>query len=331
MKTFRLFAIFVTIAIVVSGYSQHSRENAVITHDPLNQWNEGPVKASILSFVKAVTDEASPDFIAVPDRVAVFDMDGTILLEKPNPVNFDVIIRLMIDQMASDPALTQKQPYKAIHEQDWAYFDKLGYYGDDGLYSILLKATAGYTEDQYKDFILEYFKTATDKRFNKPYNQLVYVPVVQLIRYLQDNQFEVYIVSGSDPQFTRTFCEDAANIPSRNVIGTTILTKWVETDTGSYFIRVHEFVQPINDEGGKAVNILNKVGKVPVIAVGNSPGDYHMLEYSKNSPLSLQMIVNHDDSLREYYYDFEKMKTMCQENGWQEISMKNNFKVIFSE
>jgi phosphoglycolate phosphatase-like HAD superfamily hydrolase len=330
MKTLRLL-IFATIAIIVLGCSQSSQQHELAISDPLDQWNEGPVKTSILSFVKAVTDKASPGFIAIPDRVAVFDMDGTILLEKPNPVNFDVIIRILVEQMASNPALTQKQPYKAIHKQDWAYFDTLGYYGDDGLYSILLKATVGYTEDQYKDFILEYFKTVTDKRFNKPYNQLVYVPVVQLIRYLQDNQFEVYIVSGSDPQFTRTFCEDAANIPSCNVIGTTILTEWVETDTGSCFIRVHEFVQPINDEGGKAVNILNKVGKVPVIAVGNSPGDYHMLEYSKNSPLSLQMIVNHDDSLREYYYDFEKMKTMCQEHGWQEISMKKDFKVIFSE
>lgn len=330
MKTSRIL-LFATIAILCFSCTGPTTEKNIVAGDPLDLWNEGPAKASILSFVNEVTDEASPNFIAAPDRVAVFDMDGTILLEKPNPVNFDVIIRLLEEQIASNPALTREQPYKAIHEQDWAYFDTLGYFGDDGVYSILLKASAGYTEDQYRDFILDYFKTVTDKRFNKPYDQLVYVPVVQLIRYLQDNRFEVYIVSGSDPQFTRTFCEDAANIPSRNVIGTTILTEWVETDTGSYFIRVHEFVKPINDAGGKAVNILNKVGKVPVIAVGNSPGDYHMLQYSKNSPISLQLIVNHDDSLREYVYDYEKMKTMCQEKGWLEISMKNDFKVIFSE
>jgi hypothetical protein len=150
-----------------------------------------------------------------------------------------------------------------------------------------------------------------------------------LIHYLQDHQFEVYIVSGSDPQFTRVFCEKAASIPVRNVIGTTVLTKWVKTDTGSYFIRIHKFVEPINDEAGKPVNILNKIGIVPVLAVGNSAGDYHMLEYSKTAPLSLQMIVNHDDSIREYYYEAEKMKKMCQDNGWKEISMKNDFKIIF--
>ena len=331
MKTIRLFLTYTAIAIIGFGCSPTSVHNKVATGDPLDQWNEGPVKASILSFIKTVTDAASPDFVAVPDRVAVFDMDGTILLEKPNPVNFDVIIRILVEQIAGNPALTQKQPYKAIHEQDWAYFDTLGYFGDDGLYSILLKATVGYTEDQYRDAILKYFNTVTDKRFNKPYDQLVYVPVVQLIQFLQDNQFEVFIVSGSDPQFTRTFCEEAADIPDQNVIGSTVLTKWVETDTGSYFIRVHEFVEPINDEAGKPVNILNKIGRVPVLAVGNSPGDYHMLEYSKNAPFSLQMIVNHDDSSREYDYEAEKMKMLCQENGWREISMKNDFKVIFSD
>jgi phosphoserine phosphatase len=331
MKTIRLFITCATIAIIGFGCTQSTPQKNKAAVDPLDQWNEGTAKTSILAFMDAVTDTISPNFLPVQDRVAVFDMDGTILLEKPYPVNFDVIIRMLVKQMTNDPSLTQKQPYKAIHEQDWAYFDTISEYGDNGLFSILMNATLGYTEGQYKDFIQEYFKTVTDKRFGKPYDKLVYVPVVQLIKYLEDNQFEVYIVSGSDPQFTRVFCEDAMGIPAQNVIGTTILTKWVETDTGSYFVRVHEIVQPINDEGGKPVNILNKVGKVPVVAVGNSGGDYHMLEYSKNSPVSLQMIVNHDDSAREYVYDYEKMKKMCQDKGWQEISMKNDFKVIFGD
>jgi len=331
MKTLRQIITLALMVIIGFSCSQSKSQKDISKSDPLNHWNEGSVKASILSFVKKATDETDPNFVPVPDRVAVFDMDGTILLEKPNPVNFDVIIRIMVEQMTSNPALTQKQPYKAIHEQDWAYFDTLGYYGDDGLYSILLKVTAGYTEDQYRNFILQYFNTVTDKRFNKPYNQLVYVPMVQLFQYLHENQFEVYIVSGSDPQFTRAFCEKAMNIPAQNVIGSTVLTKWVETDTGSYFIRVHEFVEPVNDEGGKPVNILNKIGRIPVLAVGNSAGDYHMLEYSKNVPFSLQMIINHDDSVREYDYEAAKMKIMCQENRWQEVSMKNDFKVIFGE
>lgn len=329
MKTTR-FLIFAAIAILVLGCTPSSQKDDLAAGDPLDQWNEGPVKASIISFINIVTDETSPDFIPVSDRVAVTDMDGTFLLEKPNPVNFDVIIRLMTDQIASDPGLTQNQPYKAIHEQDWAYFDTLGY-DENGVYSLLRDATAGYTEGQYRAYLINYYNTVRDERFNKPYNQLVFAPMVQLFRYLQDHQFQIYIISGSDPQFTRTLCERSAGIPVQNVIGTTILTKWVETDTGSYFVRENEIVKPINDEGGKAVNILNKTGKVPVIAIGNSPGDYHMLQYSKNSRKSLQMIVNHDDEEREYVYDTEKMSKMCRENGWLEISMKNDFKVVFIE
>jgi phosphoserine phosphatase len=329
MKTIRLI-IFAAIALLLVSCAPSSQQHDESTTDPLDLWNEGPVKTSILSFVKTVTDEANPAFISVPDRVAVTDMDGTFLLEKPNPVNFDVIIRMMVDQIAGNPELAQKQPYKAIYENDWAYFDTLGY-DENGVYSLLRNATDGYTEDQYRDYIQNYYNTVRDKRYNKPYNELVFVPMVQLFGYLQDNQFEIYIVSGSDPQFTRTLCEKSAGIPVQNVIGTTILTKWIETDTGSYFVRVNEIVQPINDEGGKAVNILFKVGKLPVIAIGNSPGDYHMLEYSKNSSMSLQMIVNHDDAEREYVYDMDIMRDMCRENGWQEISMKNDFKVVFSE
>lgn len=325
-----MIILLVAIAILGFGCAEQATQKNIVAADPLDLWNEGPAKASILTFIKSVTDEANPAFIPVADRVAVTDMDGTFLLEKPNPVNFDVVIRMMRDQISANPALAQKQPYKAINEQDWAYFDTLAY-DENGIYSILTTATAGYTEDQYRDYILNYYNTVRDKRFDKPYNQLVFAPMVQLFRYLQENQFEIYIISGSDPQFTRTLCEKSAGIPVRNVTGTTILTKWVETDTGSYFVRVNEIVKPINDEGGKPVNILYEVGKLPVIAMGNSPGDYPMLQLSKNSPQSLQMIVNHDDSAREYVYDNEIMKKMCRENGWQEISMKNDFKVIFSE
>lgn len=235
-----------------------------------------------------------------------------------------------MEQIANNPVLKQKQPYKAFYEQGRAYFETLDLYVDNGLYSILLDASAGHTEDQYREAVLKYFSTVVDKRYNKPFSQLVYAPMVQLIQYLQDHQFEVYIVSGSDPRFTRAFCEEAADIPAQNVIGTTVLTNWIETNTGSYFIRVQKFVEPINNEAGKPVNILNKFGRVPVLAVGNSAGDYHMFEYSKNVPISLQMIVNHDDPVREYDYEAEKMKALCQKNGWREISMKNDFKEILA-
>lgn len=330
MKTIRLF-IFAILVIFGSQCSQNSRQLAVATTDPLDKWNEGPAKESILTFMKTITDSTNPGYVPVPDRVAVFDMDGTILLEKPNFVLFDFITGIVLEQIDRNPTLKQRQPFKAFYEKDWGYFEKLDLYGEQGLYSILTDATEGYTEDGYRKAVLEYFSTVKDKRYQKSYDKLVYAPIVQLIRCLQENRFEVYIVSGSDPEFTRAFSENAINIPVQNVIGTTVLTQWIQTDTGSYFKRVHKLVEPVNDEAGKPVNILNKIGIVPVLAVGNSYGDYAMLEYSKNAPLSLQMIVNHDDSIREYYYDTEKMKKSCKDNKWQEISMKKDFKVIFRD
>lgn len=317
-------------ACIGFSFLKSTGQPAAANIDPLNLWNEGPVKTSILNFIGTVTDEDNPGFLPTEERVAVFDMDGTILLEKPDFVFFDFVIRRLMQQIGGNPDLIQKQPYKAVHEQDWAYFEKLSLYGDDGLYGLLLYAFDGFTENQYRDSVRAFLSTVKDKRYQKPYNQLFFAPMLQLISYLHKKQFEVYIVSGSETEFIRAFCEDATRIPSRNVIGTTVLSRWVENGEDSYFVREHRFVEPVNDEAGKPVNILNKTGNIPVLAVGNSTGDYHMLEFSKNAPISLQMIVNHDDSLREYHYEAEKMKKMCLDNGWKEISMKNDFRMIFA-
>lgn len=329
MKTGRLLAVFSIAVYIGLAVMQSPAQTATAGTDPLALWNEGSAKTSILNFIDLVTDKNNPGFLPVEERVAVFDMDGTILLEKPGYVLFDFVVRRLMQQMELKPELKQKQPYKAVYEQDWGYFEKLSLYGDDGLYGTLLYAFDGFTGNQYRDSVVTYFRSVTDKRYQKPYDQLFYAPMLQLISYLQDNMFEVYIVSGSDTEFIRSFSEVAIRIPSRNVIGTTVLSRWVEKGNESCFVREHRFVEPVNDEAGKPVNILNRTGKVPVLAVGNSTGDYHMLEYSKCAGLSLQMIVNHDDAEREYDYDAEKMKKMCLDNGWKEISIKNDFKVIF--
>ncbi len=325
----RLTVTLIVIIAVITSCNPRNNTGNTEQVSPLNLWNDGKIKSEILAFVKSVTDKTSANYISEKDRIAVFDMDGTILIEKPHYVLFDFTVRKMLEKISEDHSLKDKQPYKAVYEEDWGYFKSVGLFADDGLYSVLLYATDGFTNEQYTSEVEEYFYTVIDERYGVSYNKLVYAPVVQLIEYLKNNDFEVFIVSGSDPQFTRTFCEEAAGIPVNNVIGTTVLTKWVENEPNSYFVRQHEFIQPINDEAGKPVNILNKIGKVPVIAVGNSKGDYHMLEYTKNAPNSLRLLVNHDDSLREYSYNSDKMSKLCKDNDWLEISMKNDFKVIF--
>ncbi|WP_430815441.1 HAD family hydrolase [Carboxylicivirga sp. RSCT41] len=322
MKNFCLLLI-----LVLSACNVPVKEQKEI----LPSWNDGKARSAIIEFIEKTTNETSADFIAPEDRIAVFDMDGTILLEKPNYVLFDFAVRQMHMRMAEKPELKEKQPFKAIAEEDWSYFKEVGYFAPDGLYSVLLYATDGFTNEEYQEAVNTYFETVKDERYGKSYKYLVYQPVLEMIDLLKDNAYSVYIVSGSDPQFTRGFCAEVVGIPVTNVIGSTVLTAFKENVGASTLTRQHEFVQPINDEAGKPVNILNKIGKVPVVAIGNSKGDYHMLQYSKNAKVSLQMIVNHDDEEREYKYNDEEMKQLCADKDWIEISMKNDFKLIFSD
>ncbi|MCT4643703.1 MAG: haloacid dehalogenase-like hydrolase [Carboxylicivirga sp.] len=321
----RIIQNFFLLAFVLVACNQQQLQEA----PALTSWNDGNAKQQIVNFIEQTTSASSADFIEVKDRIAVFDMDGTILLEKPHYVLFDFAVREMNKRMHENPELTNKQPFKAIAEEDWNYFKTVGYMAETGIYSVLLYATDGFTNDQYQSAVNKYFDEVIDERFKQSYKKLVYKPMLELVAYLQHYQYQVYIVSGSDPQFTRSFCEEAIGIPVNKVIGSTVLTKFEEEVGQSSLVRQHEFIQPINDEAGKPVNILNKIGKVPVIAIGNSKGDYHMLQYSKNAPISLQMLVNHDDSIREYKYNHQELSELCREKDWVEISMEKDFAVIF--
>lgn len=297
--------------------------------EALSLWNDGEARSSIISFVAEITDQSGSHYMAPEDRVVVFDMDGTILAERPMYALFDYAIQKINEQIADNPELAKEQPYKAISENDLGYFGTVGYFDDNGLYSVILYANDGDTEEEYNKQVTAYFETTTNKRFGVSNKQLVYAPVVQLIEYLQHNQFEVYLSTGSDVQFARAVCKDQIDIPPQNIIGTMVLTKMENSASGIKLVRQHEFVQPINDEAGKPVNIKNKIGKQPIMIVGNSMGDYHMLEYSKEASYSLQMIVNHDDDEREHVYNSDEMEEACEQNGWQVISMKNDFKEVF--
>lgn len=319
--TVLLFIFSSTLTACITG-PQHSEQPPEVS---LDQWNDRAPKSAIIQFVDSVTDPASPHYLPPEKRIATFDMDGTILIEKPMYVLFDFALGLVKEKMAADPSLAEKQPFKAVIEKDMAYFHG-NMYGKDGLFDVLLYASDGLTDEEYKQ-ALESYLAIPHERFQKAPNELLYEPVLQLIDYLQAHEFQVYIVSGSDPEFTRISASEGVGIPPENMIGTTVLTEW----NGSNFIRIHEFIQPINDQAGKPVNIRNKIGRIPVLAVGNSRGDLEMLNYSKTAGHSLQLIVNHDDSEREYEYSVDKMKKLCRENDWIEVSMKNDFKTLFSD
>ncbi|MGB9441298.1 MAG: HAD family hydrolase [Desulfobacterales bacterium] len=300
--------------------------------DPLVSWREGTNKRLIIEFVEKVTTPGRPDFVAPEDRVATFDMDGTVLLEKPAYALFAFAIPLIKAAAAAQPELLKRPHVKAIVDGDMKYFAKAGKFGPEGLYATLLETHTGKTEARYLADASAFLFGQKHPRFQVPYAETVYLPMLEMIRYLEENGFRVYICSGSDIAFIRAMIEKSIGLPLENAIGTQVATTWVENDKGSEFRREHVFVEPVNDEKGKPVNILRMVGKRPIIAVGNSEGDRDMLEYSDDkNPATpdLQMIVNHDDPEREYEYAVEKVNNLAAENNWHVISMKKDWERVF--
>ena len=304
-----------------------------IAADPLRSWREGPNKRIIIEFVEKVTTPGSASFVVPEDRVATFDMDGTVLLEKPAYALFAFAIPLIKAAAAARPELLERPHVKAIVDGDMKYFAKAGKFGPEGLYATLLETHAGKTEAQYAADARTFLFEQKHPRFQVPYAETVYQPMLEMIRYLKANGFRVYICSGSDIAFIRAMIERSIGLPVENAIGTQIATTWIEQDKGSEFRREHAFVEPVNDEKGKPVNIWRMIGKRPIIAVGNSEGDRDMLEYSDDkNPATpdLQMIVNHDDPQREYEYAVEEVIHLAAENSWHVISMKNDWEKVFS-
>jgi phosphoserine phosphatase len=300
--------------------------------DPLPSWNDGKSKQAIIAFVEKVTQQGSPSFVVPEDRVATFDMDGTILLEKPAYAIFAFAIPLIKAAAAAQPGLLKRPHVKAIVDGNMKYFAKAGKFGPEGLYATLLETHTGKTEAQYAADARAFLFDQKHPRFQVPYAETVYLPMLEMIRYLKAKDFRVYICSGSDISFIRVMIEKSIGLPVENAIGTQVLTTWIESPKGSEFRREHAFVEPVNDEKGKPVNILRMVGKRPIIAVGNSEGDRDMLEYSddKNpSTPDLQMIVNHDDPEREYQYGVENVNHLAAVNSWQVISMKKDWERVF--
>lgn len=325
MKAVFTFAVLVFGIVSLVGCIPNENNSISGVNVELNLWNKGVPKSAIVDFVSSVTEYNSPNYLPPEDRIATFDMDGTIMCEKPLYVLFAFAVDQIKNQIEKDPSLVKSNRlYKAIAEKDYDYFYG-NILGKDGLYDVLLYATDGMSDEEYQEALEEWLLTP-DERFGVSPHKLLYEPVLELIDYLKAHDFQVYICSGSDPEFTRIAASDCTGIPPEHIIGTMILSEW----TGDEFIRRHKFIEPVNDEAGKPVNIRNKIGRVPVVAVGNSRGDLEMLNYSKTAGHSLQLIVNHDDPDREYEYSVEKMKKLCAENDWIEISMKDDFKTVFN-
>jgi phosphoglycolate phosphatase-like HAD superfamily hydrolase len=307
---------------------------------PLSSWNDTDTRQNILAFVQAVTDPGSTNFVPPNDRIATFDNDGTLWLEKPLYIQFQHGLHAIGKGAAEKPELRERQPFKAVYEKDMAWLGKVAadYAKGDlsGLFTLVTgvaEVLEGITVEDFDEQVLGFLSNTQDAHFKKPYKELTYKPMVELVHYLQENGFQVYITSGGGRDFMRAVCEEIYNIPRSMVIGSSVTFKYSEDEQGvTQVIRTKEIEQPIDDGPGKPLHIHRAIGRRPVMAAGNSDGDIHMLKYAKgHKGLTLSLLVYHDDAEREAAYDggTEKALELAPKEGWIVVSMKNDWKTVF--
>lgn len=319
-----LRATFLAAALALPAFAQD---------DPLPSWNDGATRQAIVDFVAAATTEGGPDYIAPADRIATFDNDGTLWSEQPMYVQ-GMFVNDRIREMAADhPEWASEMPYKAVLDGDMA---ALGAAGEEGLVKLLAVTHAGMTSEEFEGQVKDWIATARHPRFDKPYTELVYQPMLEVLDYLRANDFQTWIVSGGGVDFMRPWAEAVYGIPPWQVVGSQIAVDYDDKDGPPRFDRKPE-VFFVDDKAGKPVGILRHIGKRPVIAFGNSDGDFEMLEYTTagDGP-DLGLIVHHTDAIREWAYDRDShVGTLARaldaapEEGWLVIDMASDWKVIY--
>lgn len=309
---------------------------------PLSSWNDTETIHTIRKFVESVTNPSSPGFIPPIERIATFDNDGTLWIEKPLYIQFQHGLHAISKMVAEKPELRDRQPFKAVYEKDMAWLGNVAADYAKGDQSGVITLVSGFTEafegisiEAFEADALEFLSSTQDARFKKPYKFLTYQPMVQLVHFLQDNDFQVYITSGGGRDFMRAVCEEIYNIPRSMTIGSSVTFEYGEDDQGiAQVMRTKEVEMPIDDGPGKPVHIHRAIGRRPIMAAGNSDGDIHMLKYVKgHKRLSLPLLVHHDDAEREYAYDggAEIALQFAAKKNWIIVSMKNDWKTIFAE
>jgi phosphoserine phosphatase len=327
-------AMAATLAMVpaLAGSLRHISSSAHAQTDALPSWNDGPVKASITDFVARVTTQG-PDFVPVDQRIATFDNDGTLWISHPMYVQLAFILDRVKALAPQNPDWKTKQPFKAVLEGD---MKTLAESGERGLVELGMVTHAGMTTEEFEKIVSEWLATARHPRFKRPYTDLVYQPMLELLAYLRANGFKTFIVSGGGIEFMRPWTERVYGVPPEQVVGSSIKTKFEIRDGRPVLYRLPE-INFIDDKAGKPIGINEHIGRRPIAAFGNSDGDLEMLQWTTMSGgARLGLIVHHTDAEREYAYDrhshfgrLDKALDLAAVNKWTVVDMKRDWKRIF--
>jgi phosphoserine phosphatase len=304
--------------------------------DPLPSWNDGPAKQAILAFIARVTKEGSPDFLPLAERIAVHDNDGTLWPENPMPFQAAFAIDELKRRTLIEPKLASDPMVQAALAGNFAELLKGKHF--DGLLRVAALTHAGMTIDEFRDAVEAWLTSARHPRYGRPYDELTYQPMQELLRLLRANGFKNFIVSGGGADFMRVWVERVYGIPSEQVVGSTARTTFELRESGPVLIKTLDYLF-VNDKEGKPVGIHQFIGRRPTICCGNSDGDHAMLQYTtiNNPSSSFGLIVHHTDSEREYAYDAETKSTgklvealkEAPQRGWLVVDMKQDWNAIF--
>ena len=306
----------------------------------LESWRDTPTRTGIADFVGGVCDGGSADFVAPADRIAVFDNDGTLWSEKPVPIQLDFTLFRMTELAGKDQSLRDRQPYKAAVERDYHWLGEAmvkHYHGDDADVRLLVgaieSAFQGMSVESFQAEVLGWLKDASHPVLRRPYLSCGFAPMVELLGYLEANEFSTYIASGGDRDFMRPFAEDIYGIPPERVIGSAL---GLDFDAGGDDTRlVYKSKMEFLDDGPqKPVRIWSRIGRRPLVAGGNSNGDIEMLRFARTGERgALRLVVLHDDADREFDYTAgaEDVLERARARGWTIISIKDDWEVVFAE
>jgi len=330
-----LFAVTALGSLVAPAFAQQTNS------DPLPSWNEGPVKSAIVSFVHNVTDQASSKFVPANDRIVTFDQDGTLWVEHPMYTQVMYCLERVPAVVKQKPELKDVEPFKTVLSGDREAIAKLPM---KDLEEILAATLSGMTVDEFTVDVKKWLSTARDPRWHRPYTDLAFQPMLEVLRYFRANGFKTYIVTGGGQDFVRAYAERVYGIPPEQVVGTMGGTKFAYGKQGQPELFKEPKLLLNDDHAGKPAGIHLMIGRRPCAAFGNSTGDREMLEYAGASkPARLLMLVLHDDAVREYAYGpaqglpETKVGTFtaglydeAKSRGWFVISMKSDWKRVFS-
>ena len=299
----------------------------------LESWNGGATKSAIVDFVARVTKEGGQDYVPPAERIATFDNDGTLWCEQPVQVQVFFLIDRVKQLAAKDPAIGERQPFKALLEDDRETLHALG---KKGLMELFAATHAGMSAEAFERIAGEWFASAKHPKLGRPFTRVTYRPQVELLGYLRENGFKTWIVSGGGVDFMRVISEQAYGIPPEQVIGSS-MKLLLETQEGRPVLMKTGELNSFDDRDAKPQNIGLHIGRRPILAFGNSDGDLAMLRYTKAGPgARLALLLHHDDADREVAYDREfKLSPLAEaldkatEYGITLVSMKRDWKAVF--